>query len=195
MPSLKDPATYLTKHYVYEVNMLRAAHRALATAKDWTLKDELTDQAAKNALIESFCVHARALLDFYKSTARGDDVVATNFIASGKFAAATTSQLPGDIRDRVNKQIAHLTESRENANWIDADALNTLLVAIETDHAAFRKAVEPQFAGCFTGELQIPIMPIAPGSTPSATNVFRSVSTAPHCGWGALKGGPPNGLG
>jgi len=144
----KDPVFYLSEHYVYEVNMLRWTYHALAVA---------TDRFCINVLIESFCVHARALLDFYESCPRKpDDVVATDFITVitlRPFDAAATSRLPTDVRTRVNKQIAHLTAGRENAKKInEADRL-ALLRAIEVDHAAFKNAVDKKYEHCFGKEI------------------------------------------
>jgi len=155
---VRDPVAYLAEHYVYEVNMLRATHWLLASA---------ADQALANALIESFCVHARTLLDFFKSNPIGDDVVATHFVTAGHFRATATSQLSADVRTRVNKQVVHLTASRENAIKInDVDRL-ALLTAIEADHKAFKNAVDPQYANCFVGEL---VYIGVNGSVPSAVS-------------------------
>lgn len=164
MVTLNNPAAYLAEHYIYEVNMLRETHRQLASA---------TDTCLRNALMESFCVHARALLDFYKSMPRGDDVVATHFVPSSQFTAAATAQLPNDLRTRVNKQIAHLTASRENSTKIDGQDRQTLLNAIDADHASFKAAAvsQSQYSNCFDGEIQYVAVP---DGGPSATNIVQS---------------------
>lgn len=106
MSLLNDPVAYLAEHYVYEVYMLRRTYGELLNE---------TDQFRINLLIESFCLHARSLLDFYKCSPapRSDDVVATHFIASGQFQAPGSAVLAAGPRAKVNKQIAHMTASRE----------------------------------------------------------------------------------
>lgn len=168
MVTLNDSVAYLAEHYIYEINMLRETHRRLGST---------SDQMLANALIESFCVHARALLDFYKSTPQDDDVVAHDFVTPAQFTATATRQVPNDIRKRVNKQIAHLTAARENANRINDGDRQQLLTAIETDHAAFKAAALniQKFANCFIGEIAAIAVPV--GSVHSATNVVQASSS------------------
>jgi hypothetical protein len=168
MATLTDPAAYLAQHYVYELNMLRWTDAQLRVTPTGFLA---------NALIESFCVHARALMDFYKSSGRGDDVVATDFITAGQFAARATSQISPDIRDRVNKQVAHLTGARENpTKKVDKADRKTLLTAIEADHTAFKNAVNAQFVGCFKKELAVTSSVSVSGNA-SATNAIQTSGT------------------
>ena len=170
MATLIDPAAYLAEHYVYELNMLRWTQATLT---------ETPEGFNANALIESFCVHARALMDFYKSRPRQDDVTAQDFTSSGQFSANGTSQIPSDVRTRVNKQIAHLTASRENApQKVDYADRQTLLSAVELDHTAFKSAVQPQYAQCFRDERTFPVTGIAVGNSgASATNHVQVAST------------------
>ena len=151
---------YLAEHYLYEVNMLRAAHGLLASA---------ASQAHANALIESFAVHARNLMDFFLSAARGDDAVASHFTASGTFAATATRAIPGDLRTRLNKQIAHLTYSRTGAVKIGIADRQALLQALECDHAAFKQAVAPAFSAAFRNELAF----VPTAAMPSPAKVFH----------------------
>lgn len=169
MTTLNDRAAFLTEHYVYEINMLRWTHATLAGTEEGFLA---------NSLIESFCVHARALMDFYNSNPRADDIVATHFIRSGQFSANAISLIPTDIRTRVNKQIAHLTAARENpSKKVDDADRQTLLTAIETDHTAFKQAVDSQYANCFSREQTFVATVLAVGQSPaSATNQIQGFS-------------------
>ncbi len=82
-----------------------------------------------NALLESTLLHSRSLLDFYEKSKRRtrrkgnqkvelDDVLATDF----NFYARKI-QIPPQDRDRLNKDLAHLTYSRvdrsQNDKWWD----------------------------------------------------------------------------
>jgi hypothetical protein len=70
-----------------------------------------------NALLESFTIHARALLDFlYAEKPKLDDVIAEDYFAdpaqweSIRPAKTTTLQT---VHRRVGKEVAHLTYARQ----------------------------------------------------------------------------------
>ncbi len=67
-----------------------------------------------NALLESFNIHARGLLDFlWRDTARPDDMLACHY--STRWPALRPQTLPpvlDDLNRRVGKEIAHLTYTR-----------------------------------------------------------------------------------
>lgn len=105
-----------------------------------------------NAMIETFALHARILMDFYLPHARGDDAIAAHFTAEGIFVGHATAGMPADLRQKINKQITHLTYSRMNARKLNPKDRATLITLIEMDHAAFKGAVASQFRDCFAGE-------------------------------------------
>ena len=177
MANLTDPAAYLAEHYVYEINMVRGIYRTLPSAIAKRSKGEL-EACTANALIEAFCIHARVLLDFYKCVSKKDDVVASDFTQSGSFTPIATAKLPPDIRTRMDKQIAHLTGARENASKIVQLDRDALISAIEADHAAFKNAIDPQYAGCFTKEMPAVCLLNASASQ-SATNTIQLSITGP----------------
>jgi hypothetical protein len=131
---------FLREHYLYEVNMLRATFAALQGRHP---------QHVANALIESFALHARILMDFYLPKARGDDAVAAHFTAGGVFTGHATAGMPPKLRQKINKQITHLTYARTNASKLNARDRLILLKLIELDHAAFMIAAAPRFTPCF----------------------------------------------
>lgn len=137
-PAEATPA-FLAEHYVYEINMLRATYNLLPQARH---------RALANALIEAFAVHARALMDFFGSRAQRNDCIAGHFTESGTFVGAHTACIPASVRERLNKQIAHLTYKRGRNKIGFRDRL-VLLQAVEKDHAVFKANVAPEFAGCF----------------------------------------------
>jgi len=82
-----------------------------------------------NALLESFLVHARNLMDFlWKKNFKGDDITCKDFfsqncnsIRSGKDVVLMGMSIKG-LKDMINKQISHLTSSRskepeEKTKW------------------------------------------------------------------------------
>ncbi len=69
-----------------------------------------------NALLESFVVHVRGVMDFlYNDNPQNDDVVAQDFFASPDAWASIRPELSELLRKakkRVGKEIAHLTYAR-----------------------------------------------------------------------------------
>ena len=89
--------------------MLRSLAQAMGsgiTEKGWLM----------NALLESFVVHVRVVLDFfYNDTPRNDDVVAQDFFAPSDAWASLRpkfSELLSNARKRAGKEMAHLTYAR-----------------------------------------------------------------------------------
>ncbi len=105
---------YAADHISYELAMLyetamRLKHeRAIDT--DWILK---------NAFIESFTIHARALALFlYKGPRLPGDVTAEEYVKDVAAWKAARGNIPPEIQeviDRTGKEIAHLTTGRHPA--------------------------------------------------------------------------------
>jgi hypothetical protein len=87
----------------------------------------------RNALVESFTVHVRILLDFlYPSSPKVDDVVADDFFDDASVwleKRPGKSNLLSTVHRRVGKEIAHLTYTRiditdEAKRWRFVDITN-----------------------------------------------------------------------
>jgi hypothetical protein len=97
-------------HLDYEYEMLMALAQAMASgisAQGW-----LT-----NALLESFVIHVRALVDFFypPESAKSDDVIAGHFFDNPGEWERIRPQLSETLkrgRARAHKEIAHLTYAR-----------------------------------------------------------------------------------
>lgn len=130
---ISDKATYLDEHYRYEMEMARWAIRQL--------RYSCQDQWARNACIEIAAIHLRALDDFYSSSSkRAGDVLATHFVDAATWERPDLSAFE-DLRKRINKQIAHLTDARVDADKVTVEALTDYMQAIEAADAAFRAAL------------------------------------------------------
>ena len=98
-----------SNHLHYEVWMLNSLAQAIASG--------IANQGwLTNALLESFVVHVRGVMDFlYNDAPQNDDVAAQDFFAS---ADTWTSVRPGlsellsKAKKRAGKEIAHLTYAR-----------------------------------------------------------------------------------
>jgi hypothetical protein len=89
--------------------MFSTLARALATGV-------FGDGSLNNAVLESFTVHARVLLDFlFADKPRPDDVVAEDFFPTPEQWPMVRGDMPPILKDvdtRVGKEIAHLTYAR-----------------------------------------------------------------------------------
>lgn len=124
----------ISNHLLYEIQMLFETARALATA-DRASERDVRMWATHNALLESFIIHARVLLDFlYSSRRKPDDVIAQDFLDN---ASAWLQQRPKKSRllktshKRVGKELAHLTYARlavtpDEKQWQFVDIANEI---------------------------------------------------------------------
>jgi len=76
----------------------------------------LPESVTNNALLESFAVHARSLLQFLyiDKPFRDDDVVAVDFVPNWPNGRIARTSLLETVDFRVGKEVAHLTYSRAN---------------------------------------------------------------------------------
>ncbi len=109
----------MASHVVYEVEMLVLTCRELlARGVDEiphfgvpSVADVEADRLLNNVLVESFLIHARSLDDFLAFTGgkrKPDDVFAIDYIQSWVPGEVLTK----DVRDVINKRVAHLTINR-----------------------------------------------------------------------------------
>lgn len=95
----------VSEHLLYEIQMLSGTSQ---------LSD--SDKVKNNALLESFSIHARVLLDFlYKTKGQPDDALATDFFddpLEWQKYIEEKSVILKKINTRVGKEIAHLTYKR-----------------------------------------------------------------------------------
>ena len=98
-------------HLFYEFGMFTELARMLGAGI-------LKEQAIKNAALESFTIHARALLDFLysKKDPRRDDVIAEDFFEdplTWTNSRPDKSERVKDVHERVGKEVAHLSYRRQ----------------------------------------------------------------------------------
>ncbi len=167
------------EHLPYEIGMLRESFRRWVQFAQ-TIKGPLTpDQAfTRNSLIETFCVHARALLDFF-SDRRTDqtDAIASDF-TNGYVATFDPTKEPiKSVRTKLNKQLFHLTRNR---TVIGADKFNMytdgtlVLQTIEPAIQEFASHLTPDFRGfrCNTPPITFPTPTISASSVLGATGTI-----------------------
>ena len=98
-------------HLYYEIEMFAGCAQVLA-------KGAYKDRTVTNALLESFTIHARAILDFLyaRESARKENVIAEDFFDEPSLwhsVRPRKTRLLSSIHKRVGKEIAHLTYTRQ----------------------------------------------------------------------------------
>jgi hypothetical protein len=88
-------AEFLERHYGYELTMLMKTHDSIGTTENTPV--------IKNALIESFCLHARALLEFFTKGESG-----AGKYAKGSYKPHPKGSRPDELKKLLNTQIAHV---------------------------------------------------------------------------------------
>lgn len=96
------------------------------------------DLVLKNALLESFAIHLRALTDFFfpPSSSKPDDVLATDFLSALPYSVELPATLEAS-RGRVHKEVAHLTYGRQEVaeeakKWVLKAILAEILTLANT---------------------------------------------------------------
>jgi hypothetical protein len=162
-------------HLVYEVNMLRSTFNFLHTPA-WS--PEL-----RNAIIEAFCIHARNLIKFFDDAGQSNYVSAKHFCNNYK-PWANGRPPSGDLRGRLNNQIAHLTYDRtaRNEDKVGDNEQSELIALIEREIEIFRNSLKEPYKAKW---------PFNEASAQSAvtnlstTNHTTSISPVPMITWGA----------
>jgi hypothetical protein len=133
-PRSIDELRAASEHLHYEIEMLDYTAKALARTSVSNLR---------NALLESFTIHARSLLDvFFPSGAEENDVLAEQYFDDPMTWKMARGRKPDfDVRANVGTQIAHLSYERlgigpEAKNWpvsqIHADLMRVVRAFEET---------------------------------------------------------------
>lgn len=144
----------LGHHLPYEFEMLQGTYSMLAKGGH--------DTIIANALIESFCIHARQLIEFFNNK---QGCKAKEF-TGGTYTATHVGSFGNDA-DKLNTQIAHLTRARTDdlTKKIGPAERRKWLTALEQEAQNFTARLAPAFQGMFT-----PPTLIAVSVQPSATN-------------------------
>lgn len=155
-------AEYLTRHVRYEWNMLAGTRDRLKRRQD---------PVTKNALIESFCVHARNLIEFYRGSGRKDYIKAKDFTDSSykaRFVPANTGEIGNKLYAKLNQQVAHLAQDRsaDPSKKIGAADREIIFEALRKERDRFEPLIKP----IFIDEVTIAT------SNPSATNMIGTAS-------------------
>lgn len=128
------------EHIVYEIMMFHGTVLKLVANPQ--------DQFEKNILLESFAIHSRNLFDFfYSKKKQKDDISYEDFIARKmEFKSRRTKKrILKNLTKKTNKQIAHLSYSRNNYNRITKGwNVTTIYKNMNKTIVAFYNCMEPE---------------------------------------------------
>jgi hypothetical protein len=135
-----------SEHLLYELGMLdRLAHLLALSA--------FGEGPVANALLESFAMHARNLLQFFDvpEKPREDDVLAEDYFGSSEAWESVRGAVPSALRGiavRVGKEVAHLTYARLKVTE-EVKGWRFLEIASAVIHLArqFEAHVDPAYLG------------------------------------------------
>jgi hypothetical protein len=138
----------LSEHVLYECEMLEAVVALLGGAALNRL-DGRTNVAVENALVESFGMHVRALIEFLytDSPKRPDDGIAADLVSDVGMWTDEREAMPAALSDakrRADKEIAHVTLSRsrladEARTWATGQVYAQVMEVVK----AFVTCVDP----------------------------------------------------
>jgi hypothetical protein len=111
----------MREHVPYEIWMMHETH-------DMVLTRAVVPRPLMNACLESFAIHARALIEFFNGR-KGSDA---RYFTVGTYIPFKGGPIPSALTDKLNQQIPHITEKRfttthEKFNSRDMVALRALL--------------------------------------------------------------------
>ncbi|HEY4516393.1 MAG TPA: hypothetical protein VJG64_00440 [Candidatus Paceibacterota bacterium] len=105
------------EHVCYEISMLHFTTQYMSEIPSHALS---VNRYLPNALLESWCVHLRNLLDFFYTQAAeryNDDMVAEDYVSDlRQFKRQRAKVKLPALKKRIAKQIAHLTYHRNVYN-------------------------------------------------------------------------------
>jgi hypothetical protein len=141
----------------------------------------VADDVLRNALIESFCIHARTLIDFFNNKQAG----VSRFI-DGAFVPFSNGKVAAALTTKLNAQIAHLTMER-TAKGIDkiGDAeRQELLDKIMPEVVAFGRSLKGRYHSAWkydvdAVQLRRAVVASVPSSATNAIVISGTVKYGP----------------
>lgn len=118
---------YFNEHVLYEIDMLRGTHERFQNCQD---------DVTRNALLESFGMHARNLSDFLRNKSAGG----RNTVLASQFNTQFRHQRPSDANgafQRLNSGMHHLGTDRAKGQKFSLKDATDILRWIDRDFQRF----------------------------------------------------------
>jgi hypothetical protein len=127
-----DRKEYFEEHLWYEIWMLGETYKLLNLPRV-----PISEKVIGNALIESFCTHARALIEFFDKRRGADYYTAVPYVRSNKY---------DKLKRQINNQISHVVDegrSGEILEKIGSNERKELIDLLGPDIAIFKQTLKP----------------------------------------------------
>jgi hypothetical protein len=149
-----DMKELFERHFVYEVWMLIETRERLLGEAYTVLRD---DVVVRNALIESFCVHARNLIRFFTDK---DHAKASSFVDVA-YAPFANGAVASDLVHKLSDQIMHLGRKRtaDPREKIDGRGREELFVKLGAEVANFLQHLKPEYRALWPAPTLSPSTP------------------------------------
>lgn len=170
MKQARDPATLkfaLQDSLLYELAMLGGTYDRLQKL--------VADPVVRNALMESFAIHARLLFEFFdgKQGVRAYEFTGGSY--NPLYLSVPGARLCDELREKLNEQIAHLSPRRLGADKIDRVDRALLLQIFVQEAAHFLTKLDHSFVSLITVQ-QGDEIAVHANSVPTATNHVESIT-------------------
>ena len=145
-PDLRD---LFERHVLYEILMLIGTRECIHAGEADTIKH--------NALIESFCIHARLLIDFFENP----DAGGPGSLTEPGYIAFEGARMPDALVKRINKQIAHFSLKRtiDPSKTMDGATLEAIYSHLDAEIANFQKHLKSEYRPLWPAALVIEAAP------------------------------------
>lgn len=164
-----SPEEHLGQHVKYEIDMLRETllrlQRLSADA----------DQVIVNALIESYCTHARGLIEFLREQNGKKKRTARYYVNRSYEPFKGKTRRVNDLNVKLNQQVSHLCLGRtaDSAKKIDDVIRAELYELIREAMAHFKGCLKPEHRTIEIGQLS----PVPPATNQRPITTTNTVAT------------------
>lgn len=160
MKANATPLEIVRDHLPYELDMLAGTFAKL--------EQGAADTIVRNALIESFCIHARSLIDFFNN----EQGVHASVFTADSYVPFSQGKIRSVLSEKLNTQIAHLTLRRtsDSARKIDDVARRELLDGLASALRDFTQHLKPEYAALWNHATALDPPAVPHAQEPSATN-------------------------
>jgi hypothetical protein len=199
----QDLKEYAETHLQYEFDMLTASAGILAYLAQQDNKDYLP-WALSNALLNTFAMHGRNLVDFLYARSKGrdhpTDIIIQDYVEESYLNAhlPSISPLLDEVLTKANKQVAHLTIERINYEgsgkaWQFLEVARQIrrsLASISSSvpESRLSQALRAKLAA---GGLSIPVVEITRTTAPDGTAIGVCFSVRQQSPSSAIASGQP----
>ncbi len=115
-PSPSNLKAFSKEHLLYEIRMFYGVCDILQQRKYFSGENQEMNMCIRNALLESFVLHLRVILDFlYDVQDKDEDAIAVDYFKDKSYWKSIRpkrSKILKESRLRINKEAAHLSYKR-----------------------------------------------------------------------------------